>query len=248
MPTLLLDNFLDLKYSKWFSRYRSDDLETYRASEGSLPDPEELGRFDHVILSGSEDSIVENRDWVEREMEVVRELVELRIPTIGFCYGHQLIARALAGPEAVRHSLTPEFGWLEISRTDTGRKMTHSILDDEYKNNTSADSLFGDLPPCFFAFNSHFDEVVPETLVDSGGFQILARSAGCAVQALKVRETPMWGTQFHPEINIEDGALFLLDIARYIAGAGHDVEEAVDTRRRADEAVSTRLFKNLYLL
>lgn len=247
MPTLLLDNFLDQKYSNWFSGYHSDELEIYRAPEGDLPNPGDLSRYDHVILSGSEDSVVEDHDWVETELGLVRELAKLQIPTIGFCYGHQLIARALAGREAVRHTLTPEFGWHEIKLNEPSISRDDAITDDGYKKNqTSNDLLFSGLSPSFHAFNSHFDEVVLEAIIDSGGFQVLAFSANCAVQALKVRDAPIWGTQFHPEIKEADGVLFLTDIDDHIEKAGHNVEVAKATRKRADAGMSKRLFENFY--
>ncbi len=245
MAVLLLDNFLDARYSKWFSRYRSDDLESYQASAGHFPEPEDLNRFEHVIVSGSEDSVVEDRDWVDTEMELVRELVRSKIPTIGFCYGHQLIARALAGPHAVRRSATPEFGWQKITLTGPALERSNPTLDDEYKkDNDDNISIFSDLPSSFHAFNSHFDEVIPEAVGDQ--LLVMATSANCAVQAFKVKEAPMWGTQFHPEINSEDGLLFLRDIVEYVAKAGHDVKEALGTRKWADETISPRLFANFY--
>ncbi len=266
MPTLLLDNFLDTKYSKWFSRYHSDELETFRAPEGRFP--EDLTRYDHAILSGSEDSVVEDRDWVDTEMELIRELARLKIPTLGLCYGHQLIARALIGPEAVRRTLTPEFGWIEIILSDmestidgvasptkagSGREAALTMTKTPTEPGRPArfatpspDALMAGLPPRFHAFNSHFDEVAAKALAADGRFRALATSAGCAVQAFGVKEAPIWGIQFHPEISITDGVLFLRDIAEYVAGAGFDVEEAMASRARAAEGVSRRLFGNFY--
>ena len=59
---------------------------------------------------------------------------------LGSCWGHQLIAVALVGPQAVRRSPTPEIGWRSIE-----------VVDDD-----------GLLPPgAFDSFCAHLDEVVP---------------------------------------------------------------------------------------
>ena len=86
MTTLLLDNFLDEKYSKYFSLYFQENLEIFKASK--LEFPRNVDRYDHIILSGSEESITNDRRWMEEEMRLVREIVNYRIPTLGICFGH----------------------------------------------------------------------------------------------------------------------------------------------------------------
>lgn len=51
-------------------------------------------------------------------------------------------------------------------------------------------------------WQSHNDEVikVPE------GFQVLAHTESCPVEAIKARDRPFYGLQFHPEVeNTEHG-------------------------------------------
>lgn len=149
---------------------------SFRAAEGRLPD---LGEnFTHLILTGSESSIIEREDWVDAEVEFVRDALSRNFPTLGSCYGHQLLALALCGPPHVRRCQRPEIGWYPIS-----------IL--------RRSGLLGDKSVAY-AFSSHFDEV---TDLDER-FQVLASTVDCAVQAFELKGSPVWGVQFHPEIDI----------------------------------------------
>jgi GMP synthase (glutamine-hydrolysing) len=58
------------------------------------------------------------------------------------------------------------------------------------------DELFSGLPKTFNAWESHNDEV-KELGKD---FQILAHSESCKVQAVKHSKRPLYGVQFHPEV------------------------------------------------
>ncbi len=57
------------------------------------------------------------------------------------------------------------------------------------------DGLLRDLPENAVVFHDHTDEIVdlPE------GFEVLASSDACAIQALAYPSRRWWGTQFHPE-------------------------------------------------
>lgn len=101
------------------------------------------------------------------------------LPVLGICAGHQFMASHLggkAGPSSV-----PEFGKTMIS------------VDDE-------DDIFKGLPGEFVAWESHNDEVTELP----PGFISLAHSDNCAIQAMKHRERPLYGLQFHPEVEHTD--------------------------------------------
>jgi len=149
---------------------------SFRAPERRLPGLKE--GFTHVILTGSEASIMEREGWVDAEVEFVREVLNRNLPILGSCYGHQLLALATRGAASVRRALRPEIGWHPIDiRTKSG------LLGEE---------------GTIYAFSSHFDEVIG---LDED-FRILASTPGCPVQAFELRDRPVWGIQFHPEIDI----------------------------------------------
>lgn len=219
MTVLLLDNFLDKKYSEYFSGYFQDDLEIFIASKMEFP--KDLGIYDHIILSGSEDSILNERDWIDKEMELVHEIIDLKIPTLGICFGHQLIAKALLGKDGVQKAEPPEIGWKEVR-----------VIKDY--------PLFTNLGKEFFVFNSHFDEVCNL----GSEFDILAESDLCGVSAFKKKDIPIYGIQFHPEINIESGKKFIKDIKHLAPTLNLDWE----IKNARDSGISKTLFDTFYSL
>jgi GMP synthase-like glutamine amidotransferase len=137
-----------------------------------------LERFTHLIVTGSEASIVEPAPWYDVEAAAVREAASRGLAILGSCFGHQMLALALSGPAHVRRSPTPEVGWVAVRRT-------------------APDPLLDDLGNPFHVFASHFDEV----LDPPAPWRVLARSDRCAVQAMRLGDRPIWGLQAHPEID-----------------------------------------------
>ncbi len=152
-------------------------------SGGKVPD---LGRYSHLIVTGSEASIVKPEPWFEEEERVVRSAFEMGIPMLGSCFGHQMLARVISGARHTRSSKTPEMGWIEVD-----------VL--------ARDPLLDGLPSPMHVFASHFDEVCD--LPDP--WKVLARSAGCGVHVMRFGEQPIWGIQAHPEISPDEGRVLL---------------------------------------
>ena len=102
-------------------------------------------------------------------------LDDVDFPVFGICIGFHFIAMhfgGTAGPASAG-----EFGKVEIT------------VDDH-------DDLFENIPSKFQAWLSHNDEV--KQLPD--GFKSLAHSETCQVEAFKHVEKPLYGVQFHPEV------------------------------------------------
>jgi GMP synthase-like glutamine amidotransferase len=219
MTTLVLDNFIDDEYAGYFSRYLKDDIVTFKAS--SLQFPENMDDYDHIIVSGSEDSVLNDKGYIHREMELIRECVDRGISILGICFGHQLIARALLGLESVRRAAYLEIGWKMVT-VHRKNPLLEGISDE------------------FHIFNSHFDEVC--NLSDD--FEVQASSELCGVQVFQVKNKPVWGIQFHPEIDVESGRKSIEKLKQQFPDLDFDFDRAI--REVNDSGISKRLFENFY--
>ena len=88
----------------------------YRDEPGALPS--NLDGFDLLVMLGSDWSTYWEhvRDEVERESALVREAGVRDLPTLGICYGAQLMAHALGG--SVQQAAQTEIGWFTLDTTD----------------------------------------------------------------------------------------------------------------------------------
>jgi GMP synthase (glutamine-hydrolysing) len=183
---LVLDNALDHDFYRpvehWATLCGFEPESVHLPSGDSLPRP---GRHSHVIVSGSEDTITMMPEWAHSEARWLARAIEQGVHLLGSCWGHQLLAVAIAGSAAVRRCSRPELGWCEIKVRDRA-----SILP----------------AGSFHAFCSHFDEIVPGC---HPAIEILADTPACAVHAFRLRGKPVFGIQAHPEIDPETGCAFL---------------------------------------
>ena len=103
-------------------------------------------------------------------------LEKAEVPVLGICAGHQFMARYFGGK--VEPAKIPEFGKIELTRLE---------------NNNA---LFSGVPQKSVVWESHNDEVshLPKS------FSLLAESKTCKIQAMQHKEKPLYGLQFHPEV------------------------------------------------
>jgi GMP synthase-like glutamine amidotransferase len=185
----IIDNSIDpsvYRPVEHWGRHLDAPWRAFTAREGSLPGPAE---FSHLILTGSEASIIDRAPWADAEAALVREAVAAGTAVLGSCWGHQLLAFALAGPAHVRRAAGPEIGWIAIRIDRTS-------------------DLLGPAGTAPYTFSSHFDEVfdLPPD------FEVLASTEACAVEAFRLRGRAVWGLQCHPEIDIDTGLRFCRDL------------------------------------
>ncbi len=137
----------------------------------------------HAIMIGGagEYSVVHgNAPWMENLLQFIHVLYDRRLPTFGSCWGHQLMARAFGGL-VIHDSVRAELGCGTVSLTEAGRR----------------DPLFADFPSSFRVNMGHHDRVVE---LPPEGIE-LAFNDSQRNQAFRMRDRPMYGTQFHSELD-----------------------------------------------
>jgi GMP synthase-like glutamine amidotransferase len=137
-----------------------------------------LDRYSHLILTGSEASILRPKAWFDIEVKTILEAQDRAMPILGSCFGHQMLVYALSGAQFLRRSVTPEVGWIRLTVREH-------------------DPLFADVPNPWHVFSFHFDEAaeLPPP------WKVLAESSHCPVHAIRYGDRPIWGIQPHPEIS-----------------------------------------------
>ena len=123
-----------------------------------------------IILSGGPSSVYE-----DGSPQCDPELFRMGIPVLGICYGMQLACMALGGK--VDNTPSREYG------PATCRISKH-------------DSLLNGLPEEIDVWMSHGDQI--SSISDQ--FEPLAKTSTCPFAAIRHRELPVFGIQFHPEV------------------------------------------------
>ncbi len=166
----------------------------------------------HAVLVGGAGDHTATRDYpFSAELEdVLLGLIDAGRPILGSCYGHHLLAK-LMGAAVVTDREGEEIGTYRVELTPEGR----------------SDELFRGVPEAFDTQLGHSDRVValPPAVRE------LAFSESCGVQALRLDGRPVWGTQFHPEMDEADLRERLL-MYRQTYLRGGDGAGALDRRLR----------------
>lgn len=120
---------------------------------------------------------------------VVRELGK-RIPTLGVCLGHQVVAHAFGG---------------EIKPAE---RLMHGKTSIIYHD---GGPLYGGIPNPFEATRYHSLIVDPSSLPES--FRITARTADEdeEIMGIEHREYPIMGVQFHPESILTSSGMKMIE-------------------------------------
>lgn len=132
----------------------------------------DLSGADGIVLSGGSPSVGLEPERMGNSADFVDSF---KGPMLGICVGHHFIAQHFGG--VVGRGNSAEYGRAELE-----------IISDG--------PLFEDMPRRFTVWESHRDEVkrVPP------GFDILARTEDCEIEAMMSRTRPIFSVQFHPEV------------------------------------------------
>jgi len=154
------------------------EITTVELDDGErIPD---LNDFDALwVMGGPQDVWQEDKyPWLIKEKAAIRKAVnELKMPYVGICLGHQLLADALGGE--VGPGDETEVGIMQIHKTDAGKQSPFL--------NKLADTMN--------CLQWHGAEVKTAPV----GMDVLVSSDQCSIQSLSLG-TQVFTTQYHQEI------------------------------------------------
>ncbi|OIQ31235.1 MAG: glutamine amidotransferase [Alphaproteobacteria bacterium MedPE-SWcel] len=101
--------------------------------------PADIAGYDGAIITGSPASTRSGAAWIDRLLDLIRQMHAARMPLFGACFGHQAIALALGG--AVDHL---PGGWVH------GQTWNHLVARPDWT---------ADLPECVALYGSHVEYV-----------------------------------------------------------------------------------------
>lgn len=182
---------------------RADQLVATSALREPL-DASLLDDVDAVFIGGAGAySVTQTYGWTAALIALCHGCAERRLPLFGSCWGHQFIARAFGGT-VVNDPERAELGTHAVRLTEVGK----------------TDPLFGTLPASFESQMGHHDRVsaLPEGAVE------LATNDVAPNQAFRLRDLPIYGTQFHSELDAQAELDRLLTYRAYYPEMADDAE------------------------
>lgn len=129
-----------------------------------------------MVIGGAFESPIDDDDWIRREEEFVRRFVALRIPVLAICFGHEVLGSALGCGLGEFEEPRVELDTIEIIKND----------------------------PIFSGFDGFLAVPVSHSVwlrEIPDGFELLGRSEKCEICVMKHRDLPVYGVQFHPEVD-----------------------------------------------
>jgi para-aminobenzoate synthetase component II len=206
MRVLVIDNYDSFVYNLvQYLAQLGAEVTVRRNDEDGLLD--ELDSVDGVLVSPGPGT----PERAGASVEAIRRSADRRLPVLGVCLGHQAIGVAWGGiveraPELL-HGKT-------------------SLVHHE-----GAGVLAG-LPSPFVATRYHSLSIRPDSLPTA--LEVTGRTESGVIMAVRHRELPIAGVQFHPESVLTQGGHRLL--ANWMADAGHPVPEATVAALTAETA------------
>jgi GMP synthase (glutamine-hydrolysing) len=204
-------------FDEWIGASLSEggaEVRVHDAQAKQPPPP--LHSIAGIVLTGSHAMVSDREPWSEALVPWLQQAVAQGVPTLGICYGHQLLAHALGGDVAY-HPQGIEIGTVQIQRHAQGQD----------------DPLLGHLPPRFEAQAAHWQTVrrLPP------GAVALASNAHEPHHAFRVG-TNAWGVQFHPEFSGEALRAYLEELGPALAREGQDAAQIRAAVKDTPEAAS----------
>ena len=206
MRVLVIDNYDSFVYNlvQYLAQLGADVTVRRNDADGLL---DELDAVDGVLVSPGPGT----PERAGASVEAIRRSADRRLPVLGVCLGHQAIGVAWGGV---------------VERAPELLHGKTSLVHHE-----GAGVLAG-LPSPFVATRYHSLSIRPDSLPTA--LEVTGRTESGVIMAVRHRELPIAGVQFHPESVLTQGGHRLL--ANWMADAGHPVPEATVAALTAETA------------
>jgi para-aminobenzoate synthetase component 2 len=208
MRVLVIDNYDSFVYN--LVQYLAQLGAQVTVRRNDEVDLDELDAVDGVLVSPGPGT----PERAGASIEVIRRSAERTLPVLGVCLGHQAIGVAWGGV------------------VDRAPELLHGKTSLVHHDGTG---VLSGLPSPFVATRYHSLSIRPDTL--PAELEVTGRTEGGVIMAVRHRELPVVGVQFHPESVLTEGGHRLL--ANWMAGAGHPVPEATVETLTAEAAAVT---------
>ncbi|MBP1672565.1 MAG: synthase [Bacteroidetes bacterium] len=181
------------QYTQLIAR-RIRELNTYCEILPYNKFPDSLEGIKGVVLSGSPFSVNQ-----EEAFKPNLDPFKGKIPTLGICYGAQLMALYAGGK--VEQAGTREYGRAHLSFIDSNDILLQGVRSGSQVWMSHGDTI----------------TVIPDH------FNVIASTNEVKVGAYKIEGEPTWAVQFHPEVyHSEDGTIILNNFVQHICKCKQD--------------------------
>ncbi|MHA6620292.1 aminodeoxychorismate/anthranilate synthase component II [Pseudonocardia sp. DLS-67] len=208
MRVLVVDNYDSFVYN--LVQYLAQLGAHVTVRRNDEVDLDELDDVDGVLVSPGPGT----PERAGSSIEVIRRSAEGALPVLGVCLGHQAIGVAWGGV------------------VERAPELLHGKTSLVHHEGTG---VLAGLPMPFVATRYHSLSIRPDTLPTE--LEVTGRTDGGVIMAVRHRELPVVGVQFHPESVLTQGGHRLL--ANWMASAGHPVAEPVVEALTAEAAAVT---------
>lgn len=155
------------------------DIVGLAAQEGLPGDAAEWAASENIaalVIGGALASPLDDDEWIRREEEFLRGFAAAGLPVLGICFGHEILTSAFGGRLAHLGEYRVEPDTIRLLRPD----------------------------PLFDGFGPTARIPVAHSVMVTAApadFEVIGSSEKCAVNVMKHRALPIYGTQFHPEVD-----------------------------------------------
>lgn len=165
--------------------------------------PIDFNGLSGVVITGSAAMVTEQKEWMVKTQRWLEVAIDMKIPVLGVCFGHQLLADMLGG---------------QVDFNPKGRNMGHSVC--HLTQAGTGDPILGEL-----SSGTRFNTLVSHQQVVLQLPKTSQRLAFCDKDENHAfrYQNHVWCVQFHPEWTVAIMQAYMKQRESDLQAEGHDV-------------------------